>query len=129
MIKKVLIGIVGVVAILAYFGWQTTVEVHDRTSSAGNTGSLSTLLDLLGRFADTGKRAKAAYDKGDYETARKLYRKMAEHGNSEAMLRVAAMYEQGKGGPVDHIQAVKWFRLLADRGNREAQFSMGLAYH
>jgi len=128
MMKKVLLGTLGLIAVLAFIGWETAVAIHDRTSSSYNQGSFHTLLDLLSRFGDTGKRAKAAYDKGDYDTARKLYQNMAEHGNSEAMFRVAVMYSQGKGGPVDDIQAVKWFRLLADRGDREGQFAMGLSY-
>jgi len=127
MLKKALIGIV-VVVVLAFIGWQATIAIHDRTSSTYNHGSLNTLLDLLARFADTGNRAKATCDKGDYETARTLYQKMADHGNSNAIQRVAVMYVQGKGGPVDNIPAVKWFRLLADRGDREAQYAMGLAY-
>jgi TPR repeat protein len=128
MIKKVLIGIGGGIVVLAFIGWQATVAVHDRKSSAYHQGSLNTLLDLFARFLDTGNRAKAAYDKGDYATARKLFQNMAERGNSDAMLRVAVMDMQGKGGPVDNIQAVKWFRILADRGDREAQFALGLAY-
>jgi TPR repeat protein len=126
--KKALTGIICVIVILAFIGWQALVGIHDHTSTTDNHGSLNTLLDLLGRFGDTGKRAQAAYDKGDYVTARKLYQQMAERGNSEAMLRVGVMCEQGKGGPVDNIQAVKWFRLLADRGDRDGQFAMGLAY-
>jgi hypothetical protein len=93
-----------------------------------NRGSLYAFLDLLGRFADTGKRVKAAYDKGDYETARKLYQDLAAHGNSDAILRLAVMCAQGKDGPVNNVQAVKWFRELANGGNREAQFGMGQCY-
>jgi TPR repeat protein len=128
MIKKALILTLGVIVVLAFIGWKAAVEIHDRANPY-STGSVYTLLDLVSRFGDTGKRAKAAYDKGDYSTARKLYQNMAEHGNSEAMLRVAVMEAQGKGGPVDHIQALKWFRLLADRGDQVAQFALGLSYH
>src|ERR1700676_547311 len=128
ILKKVLIGIVSVVVVVAFASWQTMVMIHDRTASSDTHGSLNTFLELFARFADTGKRASAAYDKGDFTKARSLYQKMAEHGNSDVMLRLAVMDTRGQGGPVDNIQAVKWFRLLADRGDRAAQFAMGLAY-
>lgn len=129
MLKKVLIGIVGLVVIVAFIGWKTAVAVHDRKSTSGNEGNLSTALDLLANFVpNRGKQAKAAFTKGDYETARKLYQPLADRGNQAAMLHLAVMNAKGQGGPVDQTQAVKWFRLLADQGDREAEFGLGLAY-
>jgi len=126
LLKKIFIGIVGAGVVIAFISWEAAVAIHDRTSGFDSRGNLSTLLDLLA--LDTGKKAKAAYDKGDYETARKLYLKRAQHGNSDAMLPLAFMYSQGKGGPLDNIQAVRWFRVLADRGDPAAQFGMGVSY-
>jgi len=128
-VKKALLGVGGLVVVLAFIGWEATVAIHDRTSGMHDKGSISTLVDMLARFVDTGKRAKTAYDKGDFETARGLYEKMAGHGNDDAMLRAAVMETQGQGGPVDNVQAVKWFRVLAERGVQEGQYELGLAYH
>jgi len=128
MLKKALGLIVGVVLILAFISWEVTVAVHDRTARAFHTGSLNTFLDLLVRYGDTGNRAKAAFEKGDYQTARKLYQGMADRGNNTAMLPLAVMCVKGQGGPVDNEAAVKWFRVMADKGDREGQYGMGLSY-
>jgi TPR repeat protein len=128
MFKKALALIAGVVLILAFISWEVTVAVHDRTARAFHTGSLNTFLDLLARYADTGNRAKAAYEKGDYTTARRLYQGMADRGNNTAMLPLAVMCVKGQGGPVDNEGAVKWFRVLAEKGDREGQYGMGLSY-
>ncbi len=127
-LKKVLVGAATAVALLAIVAWEVTVAIHDRTARQFHTGNLNTFLDLVSRYADTGNRAKAAYEKGDFETARRLYQGMAQRGNDAAMLPLAVMCVKGQGGPVDNVEAVKWFRVLAGNGNREAQFGLGLAY-
>ena len=38
------------------------------------------------------------------------------------------MYENGRGVPQDHVQAVAWYRKAADQGDADAQFSLGVMY-
>jgi len=38
------------------------------------------------------------------------------------------MYGQGKGGPQNYGEAIKWFRLAADQGNDVAEYNLGIAY-
>jgi hypothetical protein len=38
----------------------------------------------------------------------KWYRLAAEQGNAPAQDSLGAMYEQGRGVPQDHTEAVKW---------------------
>lgn len=129
MLKKVLLGLLGVVLIIICVGWEAAVAIHDRESkSIRDQGSMSLLFDLLARFTDPSKRAKAAYEKGDYPTARKLFHNLAEQGDKTVMLRQAMLCAQGKGGPIDNVEAAKWFRVLSDDGDREAQFALGLSY-
>jgi TPR repeat protein len=133
MFQKIVTGIVGVIAISGYIAWHTAVAVHDRTRRAADSGNVATAADILlnlqaNSLKDTAIQAQTAYDKGDYATARKLYLKIADHGDSAARLHLGVMYSTGKGGPADPIEAVKWFRLLADDGNREGQYALGLAY-
>ena len=40
-----------------------------------------------------------AYDKGDYETALKEWRPLAEQGNAKAQFNLRFMYRNGKGIP------------------------------
>lgn len=64
----------------------------------------STLVALLlcvstpvgaGPFED----AQAAYQANDYATALRLWRLLADHGNAEAQIKLAAMYRKGEGVP------------------------------
>ncbi len=72
--------------------------------------------------------AIAAYERGDYVQAMKLFRQLAEQGHQWAQRRVGLMYAEGKGVPQDYQEAVKWYRLAAAQGNVPAQYSLGLAY-
>jgi len=72
--------------------------------------------------------ASAAYERGDYVQAIKLFRQLAEQGHQWAQRRLGSMYADGKGVPQDYQEAVKWYRLAAAQGNTPAQYSLGLAY-
>ena len=72
--------------------------------------------------------ASAAYERGDYVQAMKLFRQLAEQGHQWAQRRVGLMYAEGKGAPQDYQEAVKWYRLAAAQRNTQAQYSLGLAY-
>jgi TPR repeat protein len=72
--------------------------------------------------------AGAAYVRGDYETALKLMRPLAEAGIVGAQFNLGLMYASGHGVPQDLAEAVKWWRKAADVGNAKAQLSLGLAY-
>ena len=58
----------------------------------------------------------AAHEKGDYATALRLLRPLAEGGNSDAQHNLGVMYEKGRGVPQDYAEAVKWYRKAAKRG-------------
>jgi TPR repeat protein len=58
----------------------------------------------------------------------KWYRPAAAQGNSEAQLKLGAMYYGGSGVPRDYAEAVRWYRLSATHGNAEAQFDLGSMY-
>ena len=45
--------------------------------------------------------AIAAYERGDYVQAMKLFHQLAEKGNPWAQRRVGSMYAEGKGAPQD----------------------------
>ena len=66
-----------------------------------------------GRFED----GKAAYQSGDYETALRFWRPLADQGNAEAQNGLGVAYVGGHGVPQDPAQAVLWWRKAADQGN------------
>ena len=70
----------------------------------------------------------AAYQNGDYGTALRLYRPLAEQGDARAQVRLGFMYEMGRGVPQDYWQAGKWYRLAAEQGDAVAQNNLGSMY-
>ncbi len=51
---------------------------------------------------------KEAYNRGDYATALKEWRPLAEQGKADAQLGLGAMYALGQGVPQDYAEAIKW---------------------
>ena len=77
-----------------------------------------------GQFED----ADAAYARGDYPTAFRLLKPMAEQGHAEAQYNLGSMYAEGRGVPQDYGEATKWFRKAAEQGNAMAQYNLGGMY-
>jgi TPR repeat protein len=69
-----------------------------------------------------------AYSAGDYATALKEWRPLAEQGDAGAQFNLGVMYSQGRGVPQDYAEAVKWYRLAAEQGYASAQFNLGLMF-
>ncbi len=71
----------------------------------------------------------AAYDRGDYETAEREFRPLAEQGDVDAQFMLGRIYTYGMGVAQDYVAAVKWFRLVAEQGHAAAQYNLGIMYH
>jgi TPR repeat protein len=72
---------------------------------------------------------KAAYVIGDYATAYKELKPLADQGNVEAQCMLGRMYEfGGHGVRKDHAQALKWFRKAAEQGDPGGQYDMGMVF-
>jgi TPR repeat protein len=79
-------------------------------------------------FAGPLEDGAAAYDRGDYPTALKLWRSLANQGSAKAQALLGVMYDDGQGVPQDYAEAIKWYRLAADHGVAVAQVNLGLMY-
>jgi TPR repeat protein len=66
-----------------------------------------------------------AAERGDYATALKLWRPLAEQGIGEVQYSLGIMYDNGWGVLEDDAEAAKWYRKAAEQGVAEAQFSLG----
>jgi len=76
-----------------------------------------------------GRRAADdAYKRGDYTTALRIIRQLADQNDAFAQNSLGVMYAKGQGVPQDYREAVKWFRRLADQGNANAQSNLGFMY-
>jgi TPR repeat protein len=73
--------------------------------------------------------SSAAYEHGDFATAERLFRSLAEHGNAIAQYNLGAMYYKGEGVPQSYPEAVFWYRHAAWQGDASAQLSLGLMYY
>ena len=71
----------------------------------------------------------AAYNRGDYATAIRELRPLAERGLAEAQLKLGLMYYNGWGVPQDFAKAVKWFRKAAEQGDTGGQYNLGGMYY
>lgn len=71
---------------------------------------------------------QAAYNAGDYATALRLWRPLAEQGDARAQNNLGVMYENGKGVAQDGNEAIHWYRRAAVQGYSGAQYDLGLAY-
>ncbi len=66
---------------------------------------------------------------GDWATALRELRPLAEQGFAGAQLSLGSMYHLGQGVPQDYAEAVRWYRKAAEQGYAIAQNSLGSMYH
>jgi TPR repeat protein len=92
------------------------------------TGLVLILMLTGAAVAEPMEDALAASQRGDYATALRLWRPLAEQGDAEAQNNLGFAYADGQGVPQDYAEAVKWYRLAAEQGNAIAQYSLGFQY-
>jgi TPR repeat protein len=69
-----------------------------------------------------------AYNKGDYITAAKAWRPLAEEGEPEAQFNLGLLYLDGHGVPQSDEEAANWFRRAAEQDYTQAQHNLGAMY-
>ncbi len=70
-----------------------------------------------------------AYQRGDYATALRIFRQLAEQGNADAQAKLGFMYQHGHGVAQDYAAAAKLYRKAAAQGNADAQLNLGTLYN
>lgn len=70
----------------------------------------------------------SAYQRGDYATALRLLRPLADQGSTEAQSRLGSMYILGRGVRKDYAEAARWYRKAAEQGNAAAQNNLAVMY-
>ena len=81
----------------------------------------------MGWSADLQKGLDAA-NRGDYATALRELKPLAEQGNINAQYMLGVQYERGNSGPRNHKTAVKWYTRAAEQGNAPAQYNLANMY-
>ena len=74
---------------------------------------------------DAGLKAAQA---GDFQTALKEWKPLADQGDAYAQYNLGLKYDNGEGVPEDDAEAAGWYRLAADQGHADAQLFLGLKY-
>ena len=70
----------------------------------------------------------AAYNKGDYASALKEWRPLADQGVAAAQFNLGLMYYDGHGVPLDYAEAANWFTKASEQGYAKAQYNLGAMY-
>jgi TPR repeat protein len=84
---------------------------------------------LVARLASAGvAEALAALDRGDFETARAEFSKLAAAGDDKAMITMALFYHQGQGVPQDYSKAMDWYLKAFPLSNGDAYNNLGVMY-
>ena len=69
-----------------------------------------------------------AYNAGDYETALRVFKPLAEQGIARAQFILGLMADSGEGIVKDQRQAAKWYQLAAEQGSSDGQYNLGYMY-
>jgi TPR repeat protein len=91
-----------------------------------------TLAVLLGRLGCSGgadfDKGLAAAKSGDFATALREWRPLAEDGHAKSQYNLGVLYDNGDGVPQDYKTALQWYTLAAEQGDASAQHSLGSMY-
>ena len=69
-----------------------------------------------------------ANNRGDYATALREWRPLAEQGDALAQYNLGVLHRKGRGVPQDDVQARQWYAKAAAQGQAKAQFNLGTLY-
>ncbi|MBL6934976.1 MAG: sel1 repeat family protein [Alphaproteobacteria bacterium] len=69
-----------------------------------------------------------AFTQGDFDTALREWKPLAEKGNPVAQTLLGLMYSSGDGVSQNHAEAVKWYLRAANQGVPDAQYNLGYMY-
>jgi hypothetical protein len=70
----------------------------------------------------------AAARTGDYASALRAWRPLAEQGHRDAQFNLGLLYENGLGVAKDGAEAARWYRLAAEQNDRTAQAYLAEMY-
>ena len=74
------------------------------------------------------KNGTIAFERGDYKTALKEFKDLAEQKDSRGQYGMGLMYDLGTGVSTNFEESVKWYKLSAEQGNADAQNNLATMY-
>jgi uncharacterized protein len=82
-----------------------------------------------GSTEDDFRRGLSAFNTGDYPTALKLWRPLAERDDPRSEAGLGFMYHRGLGVDADDREAAVWLRRAAEQGQAEGQLMLGILFY
>jgi TPR repeat protein len=73
------------------------------------------------------EQAYAAYQKGDFLTARQMWKQDAAKGDAHAQYNLGLLYAEGRGVVRNPKAAINWWHLAAKSGHTKAQHNLAMA--
>jgi len=70
----------------------------------------------------------SAFNGGDFATAMRLWRPLADRNDARSQAGIGFMYHRGLGVKTDDVQAAFWLRKAAEQGQAEGQLMLGGLY-
>ena len=78
---------------------------------------------------DDFRRGLTAFNTGDYETALRVWRRLAEKDEPRSQAGIGFMYHRGMGVRADDREAAAWLLRAAEHGQAEGQLMLGILYY
>jgi TPR repeat protein len=100
--------------------FQAGQRMEKRTIAIGAVVAAQ-LLGIPAGFAGPWEDGMAAYNRGDYVPASRVFRTLAEQGNAKAQNVLGVMFRKGEGVPKNPVRAHMWFSFAAKRGEAGAR--------
>jgi uncharacterized protein len=95
----------------------------------GFTVSLTSCTDVPADRPTFGHQdAQTQHDRGNYEEAARMWRVLAEEGDTESQFSLGVSYHLGTGVPRDNGEAREWFLKSANQGHPTAMQMLGFLY-
>jgi TPR repeat protein len=82
------------------------------------------IVGSLAAIAGSWEDGMAAYNRGDYVPASRVFRSLAEQGNAKAQTVLGLMYRRGEGVSRNSVRAFLWFSRAAARGDAKAKIEL-----
>jgi clan AA aspartic protease (TIGR02281 family) len=94
------------------------------------TLTTSLMLMAIARVAVAGplEDGRAAFNRGDYATALRLWYSLADFGNAQAQNNIGIMYRDGLGVPRNYVEALRLFGFAIAKELPEAEYNLGDLY-
>ena len=87
--------------------------------------ALCLVAGLAGTTSADVKGGVKAYQRGDYETAMRELKPLAERDDVDAQYHLGEMYLRGRGVGQDFAAAAAWYTKAAEAGHPRAQETLG----